>query len=48
MKTLLIKNAIVINCADRSLNKQDIYIEDGKIKEISFLIERDADDVIDA
>lgn len=48
MKSLLIKNATVINCAERSLNKQDIYIEDGAVKEISFLINRDADEIIEA
>lgn len=48
MKTLLIKNATVINCGDRSLNKQDIYTEDGTIKEISFLIDKKADEIIDA
>lgn len=48
MKSLLIKNAVVINCDDRSLNKQDIYIEDGVIKEVSFLINREADETVDA
>lgn len=46
MSSILIKNAYIVSMVS-PISKADLFIEDGKIKEIG-IIERDADKVIDA
>ncbi len=48
MSTLLIKNGHVIDPANGIDAPHDVYVEDGKIKEVAKSIDRDADEVIDA
>lgn len=48
MSTLLIKNGHVIDPANKIDAANDIYVENGKIKEVAKSIDKEADEVIDA
>ena len=48
MSTLLIKNGHVIDPANKIDGLNDVYVENGKIKEVAKSISKDADEVIDA